>query len=333
MEYSEDIMGQVKEHLKVYNKAYVLQENNAGYYVTNSLYLLDSWGSDYRLCDVFYAEDFFSEKERQLNYINAFADFPPDYKGKRDMKLLQEMASNWKDGQSTIEIVFDEYGNFVKRRFSLIPIGNGSSFNPDLGNTAYLLDDKVNPVLIDCGSTVFSELKTQGRLLDNLRVMITHLHTDHIGSLGTLIEYYHYVKGEKLKIILPGGIKEDLVTILTLSGVQSHLYSIDTVNENEYKEIFKGFSVAAFRTKHVFIEGFKTYGFQIKYQNKKMIYSGDWRAIPKWLVKEINSLMYDELYLDVSMKEENPVHLTIVQLGDLLIPEALGCVTVIHKDI
>lgn len=333
MEYTDDIMDQIKEILKVYNKAYVLQENNSKHYVTNSLYLLNSRGSNYRLCDTFFAEDFYSAKERQLNYINSFVDFPPEYKGRRDMKLLQEMATNWKDGKSTIEIVFDEYGNFVKRRYSLIPIGNGSGFNSDLGNTAYLLDDEENPVLIDCGSTVFAELKAQGRLLDNLRVMITHLHTDHIGSLGTLVDYYYHVKKERMQIIVPEGIKEDLVTILTLTGVEHKNYRIETVNENEYKELFKGFSVAAFRTKHVFVEGFKSYGFQIKYRNKKIIYSGDWRIIPKWLVREINSLMYDELYLDVSMKDDNPVHLTIRQLGDLLIPEALGCVTVIHKDV
>lgn len=333
MEYTEEIMDQVRELLKAYPKAYVLEENNTKHHVTNSLYLLNSRGNNYRLCDTFYAEDFYSHKERQLNYINTFADFPEDYKGRRDMNLLQEMAVNWENGKSKIEVVFDEYGNFIKRRYSLIPIGNGSSFNPELGNTAYLLDDEENPVLIDCGSTVFTELKTQGRLLKNLRVMITHLHTDHIGSLGTLIEYYYYVKKEQIQVIVPDGIKDDLVTILSLTGIQNHLYSIDTVKENEYKEIFKGFSVAAFRTKHVYIEGFKTYGFQIKYQNKKIIYSGDWRIIPKWLVKEINDLIYDELYLDVSLKETNPIHLTIRQLGDLLIPEALGCVTIIHKDV
>ena len=76
-------------------------------------------------------------------------------------------------------------------------LGIGSCFNFDMGNTsAYYIDNKEKTMLLfDCGETVFSELGKKGLLsdLEKATVIITHLHSDHVGSLPSLIFYFHYV--------------------------------------------------------------------------------------------------------------------------------------------
>ena len=68
-------------------------------------------------------------------------------------------------------------------------LGSGAGFYPEAGNTsAYFLTDG-HLFLIDCGETVFSELKKRGILngISDITVVISHLHSDHCGSLSSLI--------------------------------------------------------------------------------------------------------------------------------------------------
>lgn len=69
-------------------------------------------------------------------------------------------------------------------------LGNGSAFNEELGNnSAFIKDEKLNKLLlIDCGSSVFGSLLKAGILngVKEVNVLITHLHPDHVGSLGDL---------------------------------------------------------------------------------------------------------------------------------------------------
>ena len=68
-------------------------------------------------------------------------------------------------------------------------LGKGAAFYPVLGNTsAYFIYDK-NLFLIDCGESVFKKVYEKDLFseIDNLYVFITHTHSDHIGSLSSLI--------------------------------------------------------------------------------------------------------------------------------------------------
>lgn len=328
MKYPKEILDKAKELLKIYDSVYVFDKNEKTFTVSETLAPLESRGNKYKLVETLYASDFYSEKERILNYINEYNAYPDNYEGYRSKKLLEKKAKD-KD----MKIIFDEYGKLIERTTSLLQIGNGSAFTSELGNTSYLYDNEVHPVLFDCGSTVFAELKNSGLLMDNLTVLITHLHADHVGSLPTLIQYYYYILEQRVTIIVPKKIEDNLIQLLFLMDIDKAQYNIRTIEEGVYTKLFDGFEVAPFRTIHVPDFNFKTYGFQIKINDKKIIYSGDWKVIPKWLAKEINHLVYDELYLDVSYADENAVHLTILELSEILNPEALQRITLIHKDI
>ena len=86
-------------------------------------------------------------------------------------------------------------------------LGRGSMFNVKEGNTsAFWKDpsDNKTMILIDCGGTVFQKIM-EYNLLDgvkNLYVIITHTHTDHIGSLSDLLFYCRYaMKDIKVEVI------------------------------------------------------------------------------------------------------------------------------------
>lgn len=83
-------------------------------------------------------------------------------------------------------------------------LGTGSAFNTKLGNTsAYLLNnDKSAMLLFDCGETVFSKLKPileKNKNISEFTICITHSHSDHMGSLPTLLYYLYYMYKDECK--------------------------------------------------------------------------------------------------------------------------------------
>lgn len=330
MEFERKTMAEVKALLKVHKTAYVIMENNDKIYVSPSKLLLNNNESNMKLVETFNADDFYSKKEQMLNYMNTYGDYHKDYNGERNPALVEKMMVTWKDGAPSIEVTYDDYGNIVERRTSLTPIGNGSKTTLELGDTSWMLEDDGNPLLVDCGSTVFSKLIEKDLLHPNLKVIITHLHAGNVGSLGSLIEYYHYVRNEQITIYVSSFIANELKQLLWLQGIKDKMYELVGIETN--LEIFAGCEIAPFETKHVFLEHFKTFGWKINYNGKRIIYSGDWREIPEEILDEINNLTYDEMYLDVSMEEINPTHLTLSKLASKLNLEALSRVTIIHKD-
>ncbi len=73
-------------------------------------------------------------------------------------------------------------------------LGIGSAFNTTLGNTSayYKLGDVL--ILVDAGGMIFHTLLSKGLLKDirKIDILITHMHPDHVGSLGDLIFYAYY---------------------------------------------------------------------------------------------------------------------------------------------
>ncbi|MDR1476931.1 MAG: MBL fold metallo-hydrolase [Rickettsiales bacterium] len=89
-------------------------------------------------------------------------------------------------------------------------LGTGGGNTPELGNSSFLVwnDDMTEAVLMDCGYMTYPRLKElenrTGRKRDVIKaiktVAISHLHSDHAGSLGALIAHCRYLIKTKIRV-------------------------------------------------------------------------------------------------------------------------------------
>lgn len=91
------------------------------------------------------------------------------------------------------------------RKMELLFLGRGAAFQPSFGsNSAYYIEG-TKLMVIDCGESTFARLHAAGVLqgITELYIALTHLHSDHSGSLGTLCHYCKYVLHLPLQIVVP----------------------------------------------------------------------------------------------------------------------------------
>lgn len=223
-------------------------------------------------------------------------------------------------------------------------LGRGCSFLPKEGNTSayYKIDNRL--LLIDCGELVFSKIMDIN-LLDNIKevnILITHMHSDHIGSLSNLIYYLYYIKNIIPTITYP--IKDEIVDFLLKQGaiVDFH-YKLNTAtlnimdmtieaNPTSHYEVFKDVLTdvvisnpinTIFTVKNVF----NSFGYYIRTSNKTIYYSGDSNEL------SIDLSKVDIVYQDCSVveKEDFP-HLTFNKLLKIVKPEDRHKIHLMHID-
>lgn len=195
-------------------------------------------------------------------------------------------------------------------------LGIGSCFNTALGNTSayYYEESSKYLLLIDCGESIFERL-TSKKIFEinevtNLEIIITHMHTDHVGSLPSLIFYCHYVLNLVPTIIYPD--KETMSQYLSLTGCEDNLYKLITPAEHN------NFAIQEVKQKHV--PALKqSYGYLIHLNSKIIFYSGDSNKIHGNWIDLLLADCIHEFYQDVSLID-TPAHLSIKKLTQL-IPE------------
>ena len=109
-------------------------------------------------------------------------------------------------------------------------IGTESGFGNN-NNSAYIeIDNEF--ILIDCGFTVFKQLKEKidFKKYNKINVIITHLHNDHCGSLSQLILYLWFIYGKKTNIITKC---KNIKTYLEITGTTEEAYEIT----DRYKDL------------------------------------------------------------------------------------------------
>lgn len=216
-------------------------------------------------------------------------------------------------------------------------IGNGSAFNTELGcNSGYILKGS-SLVLFDCGGDVFGRLKHMKVLTEDIRaitVFITHLHPDHVGSLGDLIYYSHFIAklDEKVKIIT---IDQGLITLLTLMGVRKEFYDAVIVEPNKSQTVFdKEFGSIiheAVEVKHY--PDMKSCGYIVNVEKTTLYYSGDGCEMPEKVINKFVSGEIDEIYQDTCDLEYtgNP-HFPINKLVEVIPTNLRSKVFCMHLD-
>lgn len=190
-------------------------------------------------------------------------------------------------------------------------LGSGGAFSKiELNNSAYLTNNDTM-ILLDCGETVFHRL-LKIDILDNIKnlyIILTHFHSDHVGSLGSLVFYCRY-KNIKCNIIFP---KKNIVdNYLNIVGIDYSLYNFIYPNDvkefylKDYKQIH-----GDYRNNKLYI--MPSYGYHLKYLDYNFYYSGDTTTINDEIIKKFNNGDIDIIYHEVST-DSFPVHFPIDKL-------------------
>lgn len=205
-------------------------------------------------------------------------------------------------------------------------LGKGSAFYPVYGNTgAYMLYGK-ELYLLDCGETAFDALYRRLELakIERVYVLQTHLHADHVGSLGSLISYFHHILGRQVTVVHP---QPTIVQLLTLEGIGRQGY----VYEERLPENAAGLQAEPVEVKHA--ADMKCYGYVITDQSETIYYSGDSSELPpkireRFLKGEIQRIYHDTASEDLP----NPSHCYYGRMEGWIPKEKRGQVYCMHLD-
>ena len=157
--------------------------------------------------------------------------------------------------------------------------GRGSAF-ADAHNCAYFIRGK-ELVLLDCPATAFLKLKHASFLpeIDVIRILVTHMHCDHVGGIPLLIHYAKYVLKKPVKIMAPSaGVAESLEYLIDkIEHCDNSGYSIQTPQDYD-----ADFLAEPIYTEHVDALG-ESYGYHLTVDRKDIIYTGDTRSLDDFL--------------------------------------------------
>lgn len=210
--------------------------------------------------------------------------------------------------------------------------GRGAMLYPNEGNTAAYFEEENTLFLFDCGEDVASKLIRDNKLTKDIEIylFITHTHSDHIGSLGTLQQYLYWVCNKKLNIVYSksmGYIKE-IKGILKGFGLDAKTYRF--VLEDELDNKFSSFKrIRYIQSSHgdVLIDSASLI---IETVDGNILYTGDIadnNVIIDFI--ELSDGKIDKMYIDTSYND-SPVHLSIYKLNKIIPDELKNKVYCMH---
>lgn len=203
-------------------------------------------------------------------------------------------------------------------------LGTGGAFNTERGNTSAYFELGTELFLIDSGEDVFAKLIKKNVFDGKTRVniFITHLHSDHAGSLGTLIAYL-YIKvfnmdRSKVCLYFPSeaitdflaiqGIKQDMYTSFT--NLWDELYIDGYERQPEYT-----FEPAYHTSELDYKKQPNCFSIEFSLKNEfDFYYSGDTCEFKQ---KLMNTYAFDYIYHEVTSNKGATVHFQYDKLLEL----------------
>lgn len=211
-------------------------------------------------------------------------------------------------------------------------LGRGAAFNPALGNTSAYVREGDRLLLLDCGESVFERLVARG-VLDGVReayFAVSHLHSDHCGSLGTTVLYCRERLGAKVFMLLPPGEEAYAASVrqlLSLFGVAEDDYE---VMDPARMPAFQAFSSLRYaRTVHS--PGMTCFSFVLETPQGGVFYSADSHttdALEAFLRTHDQVAM---IYMETTDQDiPGGVHLPLSRLQAVLTPELAARTRLMH---
>lgn len=200
-------------------------------------------------------------------------------------------------------------------------LGTGSGFNPSLGSTSAYFIEGDTLFLIDCGESAYGRIM-ELNLLDGIKcvnLFVTHTHSDHIGSVGSLLLECKHIRNIAFNLICSPNEEHfaDIIAILNAFGGRS---SYSVISPDNIENVYKSFNKVCYeKANHV--SQISSYNLVFYTDEGAVYYSGDCADMGYADILIMSGLKIKAMYFDVSGDTENKFHLPIVTLYRL-IPEA-----------
>ena len=194
-------------------------------------------------------------------------------------------------------------------------IGTGGAFSVEnANNSAYILK-KDKMILFDCGETVFHNILKLNIISDNIKqvdIVITHFHSDHVGSLGSLLFYLRFKHITKINIIFP--IKRIPYMLLGIYGIDEKLFDVKTPEE------IKEYYIKEYEQLHGDVDDkgkiipMPSYGYHLIIDHANFFYSGDTCVISDIILEKFKRKEIEIMYCEVTTDG----YKSHIQLNDLV---------------
>ena len=210
-------------------------------------------------------------------------------------------------------------------------LGRGAAFNATEGNTAAYYREGANLLLIDCGETVFQQLISRQILtgVKHVWAVVSQLHSDHCGSLGSLIHYCRYMLGIRLTVLVPEdqAYIQQLTQLLTLFGTDEN--GFEMIPCSQWKGIGTIRAIQYIPTEHAM--GMHCYSFALDTADGAVFYSADTCTTGTLLAFLQQHERVAAIYMD-STDADFPgnVHLPLKKLAEALPAEMIGRTWLMH---
>lgn len=173
--------------------------------------------------------------------------------------------------------------------------GRDSGFGDD-HTSAFFFTESNDIVVIDCPTSTFKKLrKTDLNDHEQIYVLITHTHGDHIGGLGLLVQHVFFNLHKTVTIVAPSSaVASDIRTVLTIEGNENEWYQLITTEMLTEENWF----VSCVLTEHAPQLKGKCFGYVLVISGRSIVYTGDTSTLKPF---EPYFKLCNELYVDTSV--------------------------------
>ena len=189
-------------------------------------------------------------------------------------------------------------------------IGIGGAFNTELGNNAAYIIENNKILFLDIGLDTFDKIVKYKLLenMDEIYVLITHLHGDHVGGLATFIQFAYFGFNKVVKIVDNSEcFTSHVKTLLNITAVGTDNYEFINVENLPFS-----FNIELRLTKHHPL--LECYSVIFEEKNGKTLYTSDSNDI-EYLKEKINDKEFIKIYTEVG--ETPSVHTDYEELKKL----------------
>lgn len=198
-------------------------------------------------------------------------------------------------------------------------LGTGSAFAKQYYNTNAICFSQGHALMMDCGMTAPLSLHQLGYKFSDIdALLISHIHSDHIGGIEEFAFQMKYVFKKKAKLFVPspiartlweeslsGGLKTD--EFPTLDGY----FDVHLIEVGEPRELIPGITVEPILTSH--IPNKPSYSYFI---NGHFFYSADMKFNPE-LLEQLYKRGCTTIFHDCQFVPPGLVHTTLEELQSL----------------